>query len=105
MEATVGGSGGILLNPSLETGKGEEENLERWTLRYLWIQGTGTRQEQEQDEEKIIRMFFQRSEVMKKEHVRERVHNSIIFLEIRDHWDRIYKWIIVLMVFIDTLKN
>ena len=38
MEATVGDSCGIPLDPSLETGKGEEEDLERRRLRYLWIQ-------------------------------------------------------------------
>ena len=36
MEATVGGSSVILLNPSLEAGRGEEKNLNRWRLKYPW---------------------------------------------------------------------
>ena len=51
MEATVGGSGGIPLDPSLETGRGEEKNLEIWRLKFLVLQETGTRLEQEQEEE------------------------------------------------------
>ena len=35
MEATVGGSGGIPLDPSLETGRDEEKNLEKQRLRYM----------------------------------------------------------------------
>ena len=58
MEATVGGNGGIPLDPGLETGRGEEKNLKRWRLKYLWIQETRTRQEQEQEEEKIVGIFF-----------------------------------------------
>ena len=40
MEATVGGSGGIPLDPSLDTGRREEKNLV--------LQETGIRLEQEQ---------------------------------------------------------
>ena len=42
MEATVGGSGGIPLDPSLETGRDEEEKLKRWRLKFQTIQETGT---------------------------------------------------------------
>ena len=69
MEATVGGSGGIPLDPSLETGRDKEKNLEKRRLRYmwmqedeklekqrlrhLWIQGMGTRQEQEEKKKRL----------------------------------------------------
>ena len=43
MEATVGGSCRISLDPSLETGKGEEKNLEKRRLKFLGLQETGTR--------------------------------------------------------------
>ena len=48
MEATVGGRGGILLDPSLETGRGEEQNLEFWRLKFEYYQ----RQEQERSKNK-----------------------------------------------------
>ena len=48
MAASVGGSCGIPLDPSLETGRGEEKNLEKWRLEFLWLQETGTKLEQEQ---------------------------------------------------------
>ena len=38
MEATVGGSCGIPLDPSLETERDEEKNLEKRRLRYMWMQ-------------------------------------------------------------------
>ena len=34
MEATVGGSSGIPLDPSLETGRDEEEKLNKWRLKF-----------------------------------------------------------------------
>ena len=46
MEATVGGSGGIPLDPSLETGRDEEKNLKKWRQRFIRIQETGMRLEQ-----------------------------------------------------------
>ena len=52
-------SGGIPLDPSLETGRGEEKNLKKWRLEFLWLQETGMRLEQEQEEEKIAGIFFQ----------------------------------------------
>ena len=58
METTVGGSRGIRLDPSLEKGRGEEKNLEKWRLKFLVLQETGTRLEQEQEEEKIAQAFF-----------------------------------------------
>ena len=59
MEATVGGSGGIPPDPSLETGRDEEKNLKSWRKRIIRIQETGTRLEQEQEEMRIKRRFFQ----------------------------------------------
>ena len=47
MEATVGGSGGISPDPSLETGRGEERNLEKWRLKFLELQETGTRRRED----------------------------------------------------------
>ena len=58
MKATVAGSSGIPLDPSLETVSGEEKNLEIWRLKFLVLQETGTRLEQE--EEKIATTFFQK---------------------------------------------
>ena len=43
MESTVGGSGGISLDPSLETEREEEKNLETWRLKFLVLQEMGTR--------------------------------------------------------------
>ena len=34
MDGTVGGSGGIPSDPSLEIGKDEEEKLKRWRLKF-----------------------------------------------------------------------
>ena len=105
MEATVGGRGGIPLDPSLETGKGEEENLEGWRLRYLWIQRTGTRQDQEQEQENIIRMFFQKIKSYEKGKCKGKSTQLDKLPGIRDPWDRMYEWIIVLMAFIDKMKR
>ena len=60
MEATVGGSGGIPLDPSLETGRDKEKNLKRWRHRFVRIQETGRRLEQEQEEQKVARIFFKK---------------------------------------------
>ena len=60
MEASVVGSCGIKPKPSLETGRGEEKNLQEWRLEFPWIQKTGTRLEQEQEVEKIMKAFFRK---------------------------------------------
>ena len=104
MEATVGGSGGIPLDSSLETGKGKEKNLEKWRLKYLWIQGMGTRQEKEQEEEIIVRMFSQKIRSYEEGKCRGKNTQLDNLPELRKKWDRIYEWIIVLMVFIDKMK-
>ena len=62
MEATIGGSGGIPPDPSLETGWDEEKILKyrRKRERIIRIQETGTRLEQEWEERKIVRQFLQK---------------------------------------------
>ena len=97
MEATVGGSGGIPLDPSLETGKGEEKNLERWRLKYMWIHGTGTRQEQEQEEEKIVRMFFLKIRSYEEGKCSGKDTQLDNLPELREKWDKMYEWILVIM--------
>ena len=49
----MGGSGEIPLDPSLETEKGEERNLERWRLTYLWIQKTDSRQDKNEKKKRL----------------------------------------------------
>ena len=121
MEATVGGSGGIPLDPSLETGRDEEKNLEYRRLRYmlmqedeklekqrlrhLWIQRMGLRQEQEREEEKIIRIFFQKVRSYNEGKCKGECTNLDNFTRIRDHWDIMYEWIMVLTAFIDKMKH
>ena len=82
----------------------EEEKLEKQRLRYLWIQGMGTRQEQEREEEKIVRIFFQKVRSYKEGKCKGKSTQLVNLPEIRDHWDRIYKWIMVLTAFIDKMK-
>ena len=48
MDAKVGRSSGIPLDPSLDTGRDEEKNLKSWRKRLIRIQDTVTRIEQEQ---------------------------------------------------------
>ena len=60
MEATVGGSGEIPSDPSQETGSDKEKNLKRWRKRFIRIQETGTRLEQEQEEKEVVRIFLQK---------------------------------------------
>ena len=60
MEATVGGSGGIPLDPSLETGRDKEKNLKKWRQRFIRIQETGTRLEQAQEEKEVARIFLKK---------------------------------------------
>ena len=77
----------------------------RWRLKYLWIQGTGTRQEQEQEEEETIeRMFFQKIRIYKEGKCRGKNTQLDNLPELKEKWDRMYKWILVLMVFTDKMK-
>ena len=77
----------------------------RWRLKYLWIQKTRTRQEQEQEEEKIVRMFFQNIRSYEEGKCERKSTQLDNLPEIRDHWDRMYEWIIVLMVFTGEMKR
>ena len=53
MGATVSDICGIKLDSSLETGRGEEKNLQEWLLEFLEVQETGTRLEQKQEKIKL----------------------------------------------------
>ena len=101
MEATVGGRGGIPLDPSLETGRGEEKNLKRWRLKYPWIQETRTRQEQEQ--EKIVRIFFLKIRIYEDGKCRGKDTQLDNLPELGEKLDRMYEWILVVMVYIDKM--
>ena len=78
MEATVGGSGGIPLDPSLETGRDEEKNLKKLRLRFIQI---GEMQGRDWNKHKKRRTseeyFSRRLEFMNKERVKEKICNSI----------------------------
>ena len=50
MEATVGGSVGIPVDPSLQTGKDKEKNLKKLRRRFIQVRETGARLEQAQEE-------------------------------------------------------
>ena len=98
--STVGGSGGIPPDPSLKTGRDKEKNLKKWRQRFLKIQETGTKLEQAQEEKKIAKIFLQKIrsyEEGKGKGVDLRVDN---IPKLREKWDRMYKWIILLMVYI-----
>ena len=101
--STVGGSGGIPPDPSLETGRDKEKNLKKWRQRFLKIQETGTKLEQAQEEKKIAKIFLQKIrsyEEGKGKGVDLRVDN---IPKLREKWDRMYKWIILLMVYIEEM--
>ena len=103
MEATVGDSGGIPPDPSLETGRDKEKNLKSWRKRFKRIQETGTRLEQEQEEKKVVRIFLQKIrsyEEGKGQGVDLRVNN---IPKLREKWDKMYEWIIVLMEYIEEM--
>ena len=105
MEATLGGSGGIKPDPSLETGWGGEKNLKYWRKRerIIRIQETGTRLEQEQEEKKVVRRFLQKIrdyEEGKGEGVELRVDN---IPKLREKWDKMHEWIIVLTGYIEEM--
>ena len=103
MEATVGGSGGIPLDPSLETGTGKEKNLKKWRLEFLWLQETRTRLKQKQEEEKIARIFFQK--IRSYEEGKSKAEDLKIdnIPKLGEKWSRMYEWILVLMGHIDEM--
>ena len=103
MEATDGGSGGIPLDPSLETGRGKENNLKKWKLEFLWLQETGTRLEQEQEEEKIARIFFQKIRSYNEGKSKGEDLQIDNIPKLGEKWSRMYEWILVMMGYIDEM--
>ena len=65
----------------------------------------GTRQEQEQEEEKIVRIFFQKVRIYNEGKCKGECTHLDNLPKIRDHWDRMYKWIMVLTAFIDKMMH
>ena len=103
MEATVGGRGWIPLDPSLETGRGVEKNLEIWRLKFHILQETGTRAKQEQEEEKIARTFIRKIRSHEEGNSEGEALQLANIPKLGDKWDRMYEWILVLMEYIDRM--
>ena len=91
MEVTVDGSGGIPLDPSLETGRDEEKNLKKLRRRFFRIQETRTRLEQAQEEKDIARIFLKkiRSYEEKKSKGEDLQLDNIP--KLREKWDKMYE--------------
>ena len=87
IEATVVGSSGIPPNPSLETGRGKEKNLEKWRLQFLVLQETGTRLEKEQEEEKIAQVFFQKIRSHEEGNTEAADHQLENITKLGENWD------------------
>ena len=79
--------------------RGEEKNLEKWRLEYLWLQEKGTRLEQKR-EEKIARIFFQK--IAEGKCKGEDLQNDNI-PKLGEKWNRMYEWILVLMGYKDEM--
>ena len=60
MYATTGGSGGIPTDPSLQTGKDEEERLKEGRLRLSTVPETETTLEQTREEKMMNTRLFQK---------------------------------------------
>ena len=105
MDATTGGSGGIPPDPSLETGRDEEERLNEWRLKLRTIRETGTALEQTREEKIITRVFFQKIRRYKegKGKGREREFKKIPKLE--ENAEGLYNWLILMMLYIDKMVN
>ena len=65
----------------------------------------GTGQQQEQEEEKIVSVFFQKVRSYKEGKCKGKSTQLDDLSEVREHWVRMYKWIIVIMAFIDKMKH
>ena len=105
MEATIGGRGGIPPDPSLETGRDEEKNLEKWRLKFLIILEKGTTIEQVREEAKIERVFLQKIRRYKKgrgEGVKMEFEH---IPKIGEERSPLYEGIIRLMMFIDNMVS
>ena len=83
----------------------EDEKLEKQRLRHLWIQRMGSRQEQEQEEEKIVRIFFQKVISYDEGKGTGECTHLYNLPKIREHLDRMYEWIMVLTAFIDKMMH
>ena len=105
MDATTGGSGGIPPDPSLETGRDEEERLNKWRLKLRTIRETGTALEQTREEKIITRVFFQK--IRRYEEGKGKV-GELKFKEIprsEENGDGLYDWLILLRIYIDKMVN
>ena len=103
MYATTGGSGGIPSNSSLKAGWDKEKKLKymRKRERIVRIQESGMRLEQERERRKIVRQCLQKIkeyEAGKGEGVDLRVE---CISKLREKWDRMHEWIILLTGYID----
>ena len=105
MDATTGGSSGIPPDPSLQTGRDEEERLNEWRLRLRTIREAGTALEQTREEKTISRVLFQKIRRYEegKGEGRERGFEKIPRLE--ENVDGLYDWLILLMIYIDKMVN
>ena len=72
-------------------------------MEYLWLQETGTRQEQEQEEEKIIRIFFQQIRSYEEGKCKGEDLQLDNLIKLGEKWDKMYEWILVLIVYIDEM--
>ena len=105
MDTTAGGSGGIPQDPSLETGRDEEERLNEWRLKLWTILETGTALEQTREEKIITKVFFQKIRRYKegKGEGKEKEFGKIPRLE--ENADGLYDWLILLMIYIYKMVN
>ena len=103
MEATVGSSIGIPLDPSLETGRDEEKNLKKLRRRFFRIQETRTRLEQAQEEKDIARIFLKKIRSYEEGKSKGEDLQLDNIPKLREKWDKMYEWIIVLMGYIDEM--
>ena len=105
MDATAGGSGGIPLDPSLETGRDKEEKLNKWRLKFRTIQETGTDLEQTCEEKIITRIFFQK---IRRYEDGKGEGGELKFEDIPrlgEDWDALYDWLILLVIYIDKMVS
>ena len=62
------------------------------------------RQEQEQEQEEIVKRFFPKIRSYEEGKCRGKSTQLDNLPELREKWDRMYEWILVLMVFIEKMK-
>ena len=105
MYATSGGSGGIPTDPSLQTGKDEEERLKDERLRLSTTPETEATLEQTREEKTINTRLFQKIRRYEEGEGegQEREFSKIPRLE--ENMSRLYNWVILLMGYIDNMVN